>query len=295
VIALPPVVLARARRLGDPGRRWLAELPALVAELERRWSITVGPPLAGGSASFVARAGDGAVLKIALPEPFGEQVRTMVAADGRGYARVLAHDLEHRALLMEALGPPMALLGLPPEWMIERLCRTLRDAWRVQAWPGLGPTPRAEQLAALIEELQTELGRPSPEPVLTQALRYAERRAAVADPARCVVVHGDPHPGNALRAAGAASGFAFVDPDGLFVEPAYDLGVVLRDWCAELEGDDAPTLARRYCRLLSGHTGVDEAAIWEWGFIERVSTGLFVRRLGVEERFLATAERLLTA
>jgi streptomycin 6-kinase len=66
---------------------------------------------------------------------------------------------------------------------------------------------------------------------------------------RCSVVHGDPHPGNALRGVepreGAGPGYVFVDPDGFLADPAYDLGVILRDWCDEILGaDDAMVVAR---------------------------------------------------
>jgi hypothetical protein len=50
-----------------------------------------------------------------------------------------------------------------------------------------------------------------------------------------------------------------------------------------------------YRRLLASRTGVDETAIWEWGFLERVSTGLYVLEFGDEHltrRFLDTAEML---
>jgi streptomycin 6-kinase len=35
--------------------------------------------------------------------------------------------------------------------------------------------------------------------------------------------------------------------------------------------------------MLATLTGVDETAIWEWGFIERVSTGLLATELGMAE------------
>lgn len=70
---LSPVVRLKAESLGDEGRRWLAELPELVDELERQWAITVETPLGGGTAAFVARAraADGAsvVLKVSVPDP----------------------------------------------------------------------------------------------------------------------------------------------------------------------------------------------------------------------------------
>jgi streptomycin 6-kinase len=96
---------------------------------------------------------------------------------------------------------------------------------------------------------------------------------------------------------GAETGFVFVDPDGFIGDPAYDLGVALRDWNAQLLASDDPlSLARSYCRVLAGGSGVDEQAIWEWGFLERVSTGLYVLSLGADEQgqaHLDTAERLI--
>jgi streptomycin 6-kinase len=58
----------------------------------------------------------------------------------------------------------------------------------------------------------------------------------------------------------------FVDPDGFLGDPTYDLGVVLRDWCPELLAAHAPSLAHRYCRQIAARTGMDPAAIWDWGF-----------------------------
>ncbi|TDC76155.1 aminoglycoside phosphotransferase family protein [Actinomadura sp. 7K507] len=310
MIELPPAVRRKAARLGERGARWLDELPGVVAGLRRAWAITdVGPALPGGTAAYVARVrvggpdgGRDAVVKIALPAHGGAaQIRTIAAAHGRGYVRLLAHDAARRAMLQEALGPPMDELGLPPEQMIAALCRTLGQAWGVPPDPAAGPAPdKAGELGRLVQRLWDRLGRPCPERVVRQALRFAGRRAAASGPGRCVVVHGDPHPGNALSVpsprAGAESGFVFVDPDGFAADPAYDLGVVLRGWCAELlAARDPAALARRYCALLASGSGLEETAIWEWGYLERVSSGLYCLDLGLDDLarpFLATAEML---
>jgi streptomycin 6-kinase len=298
------VVRAKATQLGAAGRRWLDDLPQAVAALEQLWSVTVTDPLSGGSASYVARVrtvgGGFAVLKMMLPGPeFGAQARTLEQAHGCGYARLLAADPDRSALLQEMLGQPMASLGLAPESQIRELCRALAEAWRVRVPAGATVAPgtdKASELAREVAKLWEELARPCSERVLVRALGYARSRTAAFDLRRCVVVHGDPHPGNALAAgAGAAGRFAFIDPDGFLAEPAYDLGVVLRDWCHELLAGDARELAGRYCRLLADQTGVAGAAIWEWGFLERVSTGLYILSLGEPELarpFLDTAELL---
>lgn len=305
------VVRRRAVRLGHEGERWLDRLPELVEDLERRWAIVVGEPLDGGSASYVARArtadGRDAVLKIEIPGlVWARQAETLAEARGRGYVRLLACDLDQRAMLLEALGPPMTVLGLAPERQIVALCRTLREAWSLPRPAALAVEPaheKARALGDLVRTLWEKLGRPCSAAAAERALCCAERRAAAFDIERCVVVHGDPHPGNALRVPrprpGAESGFVFVDPDGFLADPAYDLGVILRDWSPQLlasgGSSDAAALARRYCRLLAGETGVDETAIWEWGFLERVSTGLFALDFGADQLarpYLRTAELL---
>ena len=304
---IPNLVQQKARSLGPRGERWLATLPDLIADLEHAWAITIGEPLAGGSASYVARArtvaGEGCVLKIAIPDyGFADQVRTIADAEGRGYVRLLAYDTEREAMLLEALGPSLAELALPPERTLTILCQMLAQAWQVPRPSGLMVSPadeKAGRLARSVSRMWERLDHPCSERVVSQALLYAGRRAAAFDLERCVVVHGDPHPGNALQVLtprhGAEAGFVFVDPDGFLADPAYDLGVALRDWRPQLLSGDAVALARRYCELLSEQTGIEETAIWEWGFLERVSTGLYALDVGAEamgRQFLETAEML---
>ena len=194
-------------------------------------------------------------------------------------------------------------MGLAPEAQIDTLCEMLPAAWQVPAPTGTNAEPalnKARSLAELVARLWEDLGHPCSERVMEYALLCAERRAAVFDPERCVIVHGDAAAGNAVQVlaprAGAESGFVFVDPDGFLGDPTYDLGVVLRDWCPELLAGDAPSVAHRYCRQMAARTGMDAAAIWEWGFLERVSTGLYVLSLTPEDLtrpHLTTAEALL--
>lgn len=161
---------------------------------------------------------------------------------------------------------------------------------------------QAQVLADLIARLWEDLGRPCPERVVAVALGCAERRRAASDAGGLVVLHGDPHPDNALQVLaprpGAPAGFVLVDPDGFVADPAYDLGVVLRGWCDELLSVDrsaAPVLARGWCRVLAAHTGLPAGAVLDWGLLERVSSGLYVMQLGATDeggRYLRSAELL---
>ena len=277
-VQVQPVVRAKARSLGPAGAVWLDRLPGLVAELERRWSAQVVESLTGG----LERAG------------------------GRGYVRLLAYDEAERAMLLEALGTSLDRSGLPPEEQIAIMSRLLAQAWTVPRAATGGsaePTDKASSLARLVRDNAGKTDHPFPPQVVDQALLYADRRAAAFRPDTCVLLHGDAAPANALAARaprpGAETGYLLVDPDGFAGDPAYDVGVALRDWHPELlAADDPGRLARRYAELLAAGSGLDAQEIWEWGYLERVSTGLYVLAFGAIDQarpFFQTAELLLDA
>lgn len=292
-VHVPGLVRQKALAQGAEGRRWLDRLGRLIAELERAWGLTVGATLHGGSGSYVAAAktgaGDDAVVKIEMPpyESFAGEVRTLLAAGGRGYARLLNRDEERHAMLQERLGPSLEESGLPVPARVEILCATLQSAWDVPPPAGLQTgAEKARWLSGFVAAAWEETNRPCSRRVVEQALAFAEAREAAFDPAASVLVHGDAHDANALRATERTRGrskFKFVDPDGILAEPAYDLGILMREWSEELLGPDAARLGRERCARLARLTGVDPRAIWEWGFVERVSTGLLVAQLGTEK------------
>lgn len=289
---VPDAVQDKAQALGPAGRRWLRELPDLIDTLERAWDLTVGVALPGGSAAYVAAAttaeGAPAVLKLHLPgyDDVASEIRVLRIANGRGYVRLLRSDEARGALLLERLGPRLSRLGLPIRGQLEIICATLEQAW-IQA-PEAADFPsgaeKAQWLGDFIVELWQALDRPCSEAVIDLALTFSRIREAAFEPARAVLVHGDAHGANTLAplAAGASTtvGFKLVDPDGLFAERDYDLGILMRGWSAELLAGDALRLGQARCAYLSRLTGEDPEAIWQWGFIERVSTGLFLMQTG---------------
>ena len=88
-----------------------------------------------------------------------------------------------------------------------------------------------------------------------------------------------------------------MDPEGLFIEPAYDLGVVMRSWAPEHPGVSMAEEAMGRCREIQAVTGVEAGAIWKWALIERVSTGLYCRHVGAPgaDEMLAVAEEWAAA
>lgn len=300
-IEVPEEVRLRAEAGGEATRRWLTDLPELVAGLEREWGIGVEPTaLHGGSASYLARAvtemGAPAILKITMPsEDIGGEIVTLQRSAGRGYVRLLRHDAARGALLQERLGPTLGSLGLPVDEQIRVICATLGQAWTIMPEPQgvMTGAEKAAWLADFIAKTWEALDRPCSEAAVAYALACCDSRAKAFDLETCVLVHGDAHSGNVLQSLESPSTFKFVDPDGLCAEPACDLAVPMREWSAELLAGDPLALGRARCARLSALTGVPAAAIWEWGVMERMSTGLLCTQLGYQptgRETLAVAE-----
>ena len=274
-IQVPATVQAFARGTGADD--WLAGLPDMVGRLERDWEMAVGRPYPDATEAFVAAAtladGTPAVLKLLIRRGHArhaaEEITVLRLADGEGCVRVLRHDDESGAMLLERLGPSMYRIGLPIEQRHEILCRVAMRLWRPAPDSGL-PTgaDKATRLAAFVEMSWDRLGRPCSE--------------------RAVLLHGDVHQWNTLQ---AGTDWKLVDPDGLLAEPEADLGVLMREDTVELLTGDPWERPRR----LAARTGTDPVAIWEWGNIERLSNGLLSLETGLEQNgwdSLAVSDRL---
>ncbi len=270
--------VVRNKALAAGAAPWLDELPGLVADLEHEWSISVGRTYAGGTEAFVAEAtledGSDAVLKLLIPragdamDAVSNEITALRLANGEGCARLLRDDVDRSALLLERLGTPLYELALPLAQRHEILCSAAERVWRPA--PNCGLPTGAEKGRWLTDSITTmwkELDRPCSERTVDYALSCAARRIAAHDDEHAVLVHGDVHQWNALE---AKDGFKLVDPDGLLAEAEYDMGILMREDPVELVDGDP----RERAGWLAEHTGLEATAIWEWGVVERVSTGL---------------------
>lgn len=293
-MGVPAVVRNKALAVG--AAQWLDDLPELVASLERQWSITVGRPYEDATEAFVAEAtlsdGTPAVLKLLVPragDAASNEITVLRLVNGEGCVRLLRDDAARGGLLLERLGRSMHQLGLPIGRRHEILCSAAASVWRPA--PGCGlPTgaERGRRLADFITATWAELDRPCSQRAVDYAVGCAARRVEAHDDERAVMVHGDVHQWNALQ---AGDGFRLVDPDGLLAEAEYDMGILMREDPLELLDGDP----RERARWLALRTGLDPAAIWEWGAVERVSTGLLCTKVGLQpvgREMLAVADRV---
>lgn len=294
MIEVPPTLRKARAAAGESA--WLDSLAELVGEMASQWSLAVGRSCDGfGMNALVVEVttedGTAAVLKLAPPseaDKLALETTVLRLADGHGCVRLLDADMDHRAALLERLGPSMYDLGVPRRLRHELLVAGVQGLWRpvdrsVRLQSG---AERARWTIERLEEVWEQSHRACSERVLADAIVCAERRAAAHDVARAVLCHGDLHELNALQAEDGT--FRLIDPEGVVAEPEYDLGVLMRNAPGE---DDLQERAD----WLATATGCDRTAIWEWGTAERVLSGLWCRVVDHQphgDKQLADAERL---
>lgn len=282
--------------MADGNESWLDALPGVVDSLAQEWSLTIGSSFAGGHAALAVEAtladGTPAVLKIGVPgRNLGHEATALRLANGVGCAKLLGEDLARQALLLERLGTPMYDIVADPASRHSLLCDVAVCLWRP-----IGPdidlptgADLAQQYADRLPQLWEQTGRPCSPATVADALNCMDSRRAAHDDRTAVLVHGDIHELNALQASDGT--YKLIDPAGLRAEPACDLGTIVR--CNPDLGDDLRTRTEQ----LASRTGVDATAIWEWGTIHRVVSGVYACSIGFQpfgNLLLAEADRLTT-
>jgi streptomycin 6-kinase len=264
-----------AELYGDEGEAWLRGLPSLVADLARRWGVTVGAPFEL-SYNYVAAArrsdGTEAVLKVGFPRHELEgEIRALRLYAGDGVCRLLEADEARYAVLLERLRPGETLVGLArtDDAAATRVAAGLmRTLWRpIPDRPdGRSFQPIAEWFRAF-DRHRAAYGGPGPFPA--SILDHAEalaRQLLESAPSR-VLLHGDLHHYNIL--SGQRASWLAIDPKGMAGDPGYEVGPFLLN--PHLGGAERhPRLLRRRLDILARELRYDRTRLRDWGIAHAV-------------------------
>jgi streptomycin 6-kinase len=245
---------------------WLDQLPSLVAQLMRRWSLSVGEPFPA-SAAWVAPAirddGTRAVLKINMPHFEAEheiEGLRFWAADPT--VRLLEADDDVGALLVERCIPGTSLRSMPESEQDRILAGLLRRLRRIPAPPN-DFRPLSWMVVRWCEETRADAARWPDSALVEDGLQVFEELAASG--AHRFLLATDLHAGNVLRAE--REPWLVIDPKPFVGDPAYDATQHLLNCRARLQTDPRGTVTR-FAELLD----VDAERVGLWLFA-RVAAG----------------------
>jgi streptomycin 6-kinase len=239
----------------------LAALPSWIDAVAQRWELTVDAPYPDPFASWVApatrRDGTEVVLKLGFPD---RESRYEPAAlrqwNGDGAIRLLEHDLDRHAMLLERClpGTPLSEEDLDPalDVMIDLLPRL----WTPAAEPFTSLADEATHWAGYLETQWEAGGRPYPRLLLDAALQVLDELPA--SQGEQVLVNQDLHAGNVLRAQRET--WLLIDPKPLAGEREFGISAIVRG--REL-GHSREQMLRRLDRLCEAlHLDRERARAW---------------------------------
>jgi streptomycin 6-kinase len=268
-MTLPEEVHANVLRFfGDAGQAWIEALPAVLAALADRWSLTLGRSYGGGSHALVLDVtrpdGTPAVLKVpAQDDENAAEAPAMSSYRGDGAALLYDYDPATGAMLLERLEPGTPLRDHPDhEEAIDIACALLRRLRRPV--PSGHPFPLLpELLRRWVEELKAVETRHPEVREWPEGDEFASalRALAVPDGAE-VLVNRDANMGNVLAAQ--REPWLLIDPKPLVGETAFDGGWLLVDL---LRAAPARAAARRLGAQIGAGLGVPPDRLQAWAFV----------------------------
>ena len=297
---LPQAVSNRAKALGQSGEDWLKELDQLATRILSEHHLQPGKVLHGGTESLVIEAStaqdQAVVVKFGLPGSADSSREAFIyqLAQGHGYARLAFHDAAHNVLAVEKLGPPLQEENRPDDEAIKVLCEQMMHSWldldaTTAAQNGLmNGADKADWHINFLQQQQGTTPLPCSSRVIDTAISYAQLRKAAHTPVNARLVHGDAHSLNTLKAPDG--GYKFIDPEGLFGEIALDLCIPMREYNEGLLQNDTANRALARCHMISTLANADPTPIWQWGFVERVSSAFVLASVGMQSEAQQTFE-----
>lgn len=255
---------------GEKGEEWLRALPGLLQQLAERWSLTLLPPFPELSYNYAAPAlrhgangsGEEVVLKVGVPN---RELTTEIAAlnqyGGRGCVRLLEADQELGAMLLERLQPGTMLTSIEDDEEATRIsAEVMLQLWRPA--PCCHAFPTVADWAAGLKKLRPFFGGTGPFPprLLEMAESFfADLLSTTAEP---VLLHGDLHHYNILRAQRAP--WLAIDPKGLVGDPGFEVYALMHNPAGLSQHSNLTALYARRLAILSEALGQDRQRLLRW-------------------------------
>lgn len=275
----------------EKGSQWLADLPNIINYLAAKWSLTHITPVSNMSWHYVAFAKQKnqkpVVLKIGCDEKVSrDEYRALHYFDGQGAIRLLDHDSDHSALLLEQATPGDLLISKHND--IENTIRIYADTVNTLLHRSGIPAEfiHVSYWCKAIDRIND--ARINKE-YLDLANQLRSFLLSTADNER--VCHGDLHCENVIH---HQDKWIVIDPKGIVCEMAFEAAAFDLLSNDELKNTtDLPELILSRTKLLSEALNIEQTRLLYWIFLRTViSAQWLVEDSGDPRKMLLIAEYL---
>ena len=258
----------------------LEGLRGTAEEVAAEWGVELGAPFAMGRFSFVAPAGDDAVLKVTPLYDYDadHEADALEQWSGRGAVRLLRRDAARRAILEERARPGEDIAALPEDEATAIAIVVGRELWTARARPPLRPV--REMLDRWFAEAVQNDGTGVP------LIPLARELLASLEAGDGCVVHGDFHHHNVVR---HGTRHVAIDPKPYRGDPEFDVPTFLWNPIDMEAGRGSLPFGRTVRRLAA----FESAGLDPWKM--RAWTAIRGAYLGADAEEQAVIRALLTA
>ena len=189
-------------------------LRSTAEEIAREWGVSIGERLIAGRFSYVALAGEDAVLKVVPVEDdeADHEADALALLDGDGAVRLLRHDRPRRAVLIERARPGDDASGLSEDEAVRVAVAAAKRFWR--------PAERDRPFRWIGDHVPRWLDNAGDH----YLVRQAKEIYATMNPSDTTLIHGDFHHHNLLR---HGKGWVVIDPKPMVGEPEFDVPTLM--------------------------------------------------------------------
>jgi streptomycin 6-kinase len=260
---------------GAQGQAWLDNLPNFLGKLEERWGMRLELPFElsyNYVAPGVCADGSEVVLKTWLVNvEMLSEMESLRLWDGKGIARLLEHDAEAGAMLLERLRPGTTLAEVADDDEATRIAaRVMHQLWIPAPEDLHGLLRTAEGWAKGMTRLRAEFGGgvgPYPQRLVEAAERLFADLLASTGP--MLLLHGDLHHWNILKAQ--RDPWLALDPKGLIGEAEYEPGALLRNrWPVRAGITEVKRFNGRRIAILCEELALDRQRVLGWSMAQAV-------------------------
>lgn len=279
---------------GQTGQTWLANLPELIPECEKRYNIKIGNAFEHQSFNFTATAiqndGSEIVIKLCIPtDEIDNEINALAFMCGDGIVKLLDADSQKGVLLLERLSPGEMLRTIRDDIEATRIAAdVMQKIWK--PIEGSHSFPKTEKW---FDRLNHPIDLPG---VFPEAFIDKARNIAVElhqDMSDQVLLHGDLHHFNILSAQ--RQPWLAIDPKGVVGPPEYECGAFLRNPMPEIASKhDLKSILSDRIGIFAHVLGFDRQAIIAWGYAQAILASVWCIDMRCDDWrvFLKCAETL---
>jgi streptomycin 6-kinase len=266
---------------GGLGRLWIDGLPELLESVCRKWDLVLVDVVPRhGFVSVVwhvKQAAQSYALKLTVPsETFRLETAALLAWDGRAMVRLVQHDVERGAALLQWLDSSVSLEDVSLDQALavagEMLTVAPKIDRRAMNWFSDARVD-VEQACKRWLRRNTSLGRP-----FSAAMLHAAGAAVVSitdrrEGEQPALVNHDLHYANVIRDWDGH--WVCVDPKPMIGPPEYGLAPLI--WRRYSGADDSVERVKRLC----GSAGLDQELSFDWLLVRTVEYALWALEAGL--------------